>query len=101
MTAAWPEANVVPAALRVSIQEIRRVLGDDAENPRFIETIGKSGYRFIAPVSLEISSANDGTLLPFVGRAAELEQLEHQLELALAGQRQVAFVTGEPGIGKR
>ena len=100
MTAAWPQANVVPAALRVSIQEIRRVLGDDAENPRFIETIGKSGYRFIAPVSLEISCANDGSLLPFVGRAAELEQLERQLELALAGQRQVVFVTGEPGIGK-
>lgn len=101
MTAAWPEANVVDAALRVSIQEIRKALGDNAENPRFIETIGKSGYRFIAPVSLEISSANDdGTVSPFVGRAAELEQLGHNLEFALAGQRQVVFITGEPGIGK-
>jgi energy-coupling factor transporter ATP-binding protein EcfA2 len=101
MTVAWPEANVVDAALRVSIQEIRKALGDNADNPRFIETIGKSGNRFIAPVNLAISSStDDGTPLPFVGRAAELEQLSHSLELAIAGKRQVAFITGEPGIGK-
>ena len=53
MSAAWPKAKVVDAALRVSIQEIRKALGDDSNEPKFIETVGKKGYRFIAPVSLD------------------------------------------------
>jgi Cdc6-like AAA superfamily ATPase len=35
-----------------------------------------------------------------VGREAELAQLRRWLEKALQGERQVVFVTGEPGIGK-
>lgn len=36
--------------LNKSIQKIREALGDSAESPRFIETIPRTGYRFIAPV---------------------------------------------------
>src|SRR5262249_5132348 len=36
----------------------------------------------------------------FVGRRLELQHLEHALTRALAGQRVVVFVTGEPGTGK-
>ncbi|NOT57894.1 MAG: AAA family ATPase, partial [Deltaproteobacteria bacterium] len=38
--------------------------------------------------------------LPLVGRAAEISYLEQCLETALTGERQVIFVSGEPGIGK-
>lgn len=37
---------------------------------------------------------------PIVGRAAEVAYLEHCLAAALSGERQVVFVSGEPGIGK-
>ena len=37
---------------------------------------------------------------PIVGRAAEIAYLEQCLETALTGERQVVFVSGEPGIGK-
>jgi DNA-binding winged helix-turn-helix (wHTH) protein/Tol biopolymer transport system component len=37
-------------ALRKAITHLRELLGDSAENPRFIETIPRKGYRFIAPV---------------------------------------------------
>lgn len=37
--------------LNKSVQKLRDALGDSAESPRFIETIPKVGYRFIAPVS--------------------------------------------------
>jgi predicted ATPase len=37
---------------------------------------------------------------PIVGRAAEITYLEQSLETALTGERQVVFVSGEPGIGK-
>jgi TolB-like protein/DNA-binding winged helix-turn-helix (wHTH) protein len=36
--------------IRTAISKLRDALGDDAENPRFIETVPRRGYRFIAPV---------------------------------------------------
>src|SRR5437660_628560 len=38
-------------SLNTSINKLREALGDSAENPRFIETLPRRGYRFIAPVS--------------------------------------------------
>ena len=50
----WRGVPVTDEALTQCIRTIRRQLGDDAANPRFIETVPKHGYRFIAPVeSLE------------------------------------------------
>src|SRR5258707_10159888 len=42
------------------INQIRATLGDSAEQPRFVETLPKRGYRFIAPVTVEVfrNSAN-------------------------------------------
>ncbi len=40
-------------AISGSIKKVREALGDSADNPRFIETLTKRGYRFIAPVALE------------------------------------------------
>src|SRR5215472_12669013 len=51
LDAIWPETHVQPEVLRRYILEIRRVLGDQPEAPRFIETITKRGYRFIAEVT--------------------------------------------------
>jgi DNA-binding winged helix-turn-helix (wHTH) protein/tetratricopeptide (TPR) repeat protein len=36
-------------SLRVAVRKLREALGDDAENPRYVETIPKRGYRFLAP----------------------------------------------------
>ncbi len=38
-------------AIAAAINKIREALGDSAENPRFIQTLNKRGYRFIAPVT--------------------------------------------------
>ena len=47
----WPDTYVdFDVALNTAITKMRRALGDSAENPRFIETVPKRGYRFIAPV---------------------------------------------------
>jgi DNA-binding winged helix-turn-helix (wHTH) protein len=48
--ALWPETYVNPEVLRKYILEIRKALGDRPDNPEFIETMPKRGYRFIAPV---------------------------------------------------
>ncbi len=51
----WPQNTFVEfdSGLKVAVKKIRDALGDDAENPRFVETLPRRGYRFIAPVSIK------------------------------------------------
>ena len=51
MLTVWPDTFVGDDVLTRSISELRRVFGDDVKEPRFIQTIPKSGYRLIAGVS--------------------------------------------------
>jgi DNA-binding winged helix-turn-helix (wHTH) protein/Tol biopolymer transport system component len=47
----WPDTFVdVDHNLNTAINKIREVLGDSAENPRFVETLPRRGYRFLTPV---------------------------------------------------
>src|SRR5215470_468405 len=46
--AVWPEVVVSDATLTVCIRELRKALKDSSRTPRFIETIPKRGYRWIA-----------------------------------------------------
>src|SRR6266702_1161542 len=39
--------------LNTSINKLREALGDSADNPRFIETLPRRGYRFLAPISVD------------------------------------------------
>jgi DNA-binding winged helix-turn-helix (wHTH) protein len=54
----WPPDVYVEhdSAINTAVRKIRRTLGDDADNPRFVETIVGKGYRFIAPVESPASS---------------------------------------------
>jgi len=58
----WGKDTVVDFdhSLGTAINKIREALGDSAENPRFVETLAKRGYRFIAPVTLP-PSVSTGT----------------------------------------
>ncbi|HYE44918.1 MAG TPA: transcriptional regulator [Caulobacter sp.] len=49
----WRGTPVTDEALTQCIRTLRRQLGDDAARPRFIETVPKHGYRFIAPVEAD------------------------------------------------
>jgi len=101
--ALWPDTYVQPAVLSSHIRDLRSALGDNPKNPRFIETLARRGYRFIAAVSegprtaaVPIKPAK-GKL---VGRDLAIAQLLDRLHAMLRHQRQLVFVTGEPGIGK-
>jgi len=48
--AVWARKFISETTLTRAVAELRRVLGDDAQAPRFIETIPKRGYRLVAPV---------------------------------------------------
>ena len=129
LSSVWPDVHVGDAVLKTSVREIRKALADPARSPVFIETVHRRGYRFIAPVTVveaepdqdiaatrhrspaaipspgppratSARSTPDARSPRPVGRDAELDRLERGLERALAGRRQVVFITGEPGVGK-
>jgi DNA-binding winged helix-turn-helix (wHTH) protein/predicted ATPase len=113
LAAVWPEAVVGSATLASCIQTLRKALRDKVKTPRYIETVPRRGYRFIAPLTTQpVQNArfnvpgsysairNPQSTIALVGREAELAQLHRWLGKALDGERQIVFVTGEPGIGK-
>ena len=110
LQAVWPETAVTEGVLTTHVRQIRQALGDAPQAPQFIETVHRRGYRWIGAVQSSRfqvpSSKTDpvpSTQHPaplLVGREAELEQLQGWLAKALTGVRQIAFITGEAGIGK-
>lgn len=119
--AVWPDVTVGDGVLAASIRDIRKALGDNAKTPRFIETVHRRGYRFLmevvssqhsvassreeenqkSKIKSQKSKIDDfSPAPPLVGRDTELSQLHQCLDKALNGERQIIFVTGEPGIGK-
>jgi predicted ATPase/DNA-binding winged helix-turn-helix (wHTH) protein len=120
LDALWPQTYVQPQVLRTYMLDLRKLLNDAAANPRFIQTLPKRGYCFVAPVT-EVEG--DGRSAPrafasaqaytgvadgivnrivdgIVDRTDEFARLQQQFDLSASGQRRVVFVTGEAGIGK-
>ena len=109
LEALWPDVSVSEDTLNKSIGELRVALGDEVKNPRFIETVHRRGFRFVAQARREQvlgvdvpveSGAIDGRTEPFVGRTDEIGRLAALFAKACAGERQVVFITGSAGIGK-
>jgi class 3 adenylate cyclase len=50
LDAIWPETAVSEAVVRIAIGALRKVLGDMAQTPRYIATVSRRGYHFLAPV---------------------------------------------------
>src|SRR5262245_31849451 len=118
------DEDVMDWTFTTYVHEIRRALGDETSPHRYIETGVNRGYRFIGTVTDsdqfdQNSEADVGCPpaegeqfdfelapdprppIPYVvGRAVESERLHKMLDRALAGERQLVFITGEPGIGK-
>lgn len=73
----WADANVSDSALSQAIRTIRRTLGDDSNEPRFIRTVSRHGYRFVLPDVIEEeddgaeSGSAQGVAVPQVQTVAE------------------------------
>src|SRR5262252_1950854 len=81
----WPDTFVdVDHNLNTAINKIREALGDSSENPRFVETLPRRGYRFIGPISANGTAAEVAHAASTGGResAARTRRL---LALALLG----------------
>ena len=109
LDALWPETYVQPQVLRTYMLDLRKILGDDPACPRFIQTLPKRGYCFVAPVmeadvagATAPAASKSHSTVPdeVVGREQELIRLKTLAEALACGQRQTVFVTGANGIGK-
>lgn len=114
----WGDAVVSESVIKVCVREIRKALDDDADEPRFIETFHRRGYRLRAEAGAPAAGVSDDRLpvpteptrtrLPLrvtappimVGRERDLQWLRDRFAEARAGQRQVAILAGESGQGK-
>jgi len=119
LDAVWPDTYVGEAVLKDIIRQLRDVLRDEVKSPKFIETAHRRGYRFIGQVkaesepqspqeradeSLDPPSSTDPSppvaAVGILGREPALAQMRSWLAKSLLTDRQVIFITGEPGIGK-
>jgi DNA-binding winged helix-turn-helix (wHTH) protein/tetratricopeptide (TPR) repeat protein len=108
LDAVWGHQFVSESVLKTAISDLRTLLGDNPRQPRFIETVSRRGYRFIAlPAAAPAAQSVPVTVPPrpqpspsFIGRADAITRLQQAWEQACMGQRAVVWVAGEPGIGK-
>lgn len=105
----WGHRFVSESVLKTAISDLRTALGDSAQQPRYIETVPRRGYRFIAAAlagpstpfaSTAVTTVGTRSSAPFIGRAGALEKLQQAWALACGGQRSLIWIAGEPGIGK-
>jgi DNA-binding winged helix-turn-helix (wHTH) protein/tetratricopeptide (TPR) repeat protein len=105
----WGHQFVTDSVLRTAISELRTALDDDARKPRFIATVSRRGYRFIAVPSaipaapgVQPSVSGLATIRApyFIGRAEPLSRLRRAWDIACSGKRAIVWIAGEPGIGK-
>lgn len=124
LDAVWKEVFTTEDVLKRAVSQIRRALGDDAQNPRFLETFHRRGYRFVIAGNFgrrdekfaetdspekrsdKISAANEAVKTDdpnfdcFIGRAAEMNFLQTEFRRVMQGAGQPVLIIGEPGIGK-
>jgi DNA-binding winged helix-turn-helix (wHTH) protein/tetratricopeptide (TPR) repeat protein len=109
MREVWPDTFVEENNLTVNISALRKALGNGSSDKRYIQTVPRRGYRFVASVRQTAESAplaqgrtealeTDSDIL--VGREPELRILETFLRHAAEGAGRMIFITGGPGIGK-
>jgi DNA-binding winged helix-turn-helix (wHTH) protein len=93
----WPEEQHgdFDQRLNKAIHKVRRVLGDDPANPRFVQTLSRYGHRFIADV--EFVSANGCSLAERSSAKRELESIRSHQPLS-AGLAQAEGLSPQPGV---
>lgn len=129
LAAVWGDTVVSEEVLTTGIRTLRRELGDEVKQPRYIQTVHRIGYRFLPAVTTpplvqsstfqvprppprsasDVNREERASLLGtwnlepetfLVGRETELAQLHQLFAKARHGARQIVFVTGEAGRGK-
>ena len=78
----WQDTAVTDNALEQCLAEIRKVLGDDSRNPRFIKTVPRAGYRFIGPLEEVCLDLSEAVQTKEVTAVVPAERREQPVEVA-------------------
>src|ERR1700722_4577340 len=84
----WPEETHVNfgGSLNAALKKLRAALQDEAENPRFIETVPRQGYRFLVPIQV----INDAVASVQEGRLSRLGNGDQSIEVRLHLRPEIA-----------
>src|SRR5713226_992683 len=99
----WPSDTFVDFdhSLNTAVMRLREALNDSSENPRFIETLPRRGYRFVAPFE-ERSASGAETTSAQIGEVNATQSAVEQESLTLPPHSQVLMGTstgkGSPGL---
>src|SRR5687767_5243785 len=91
--AVWPGVFVGDAVLKGAIRELRKALGDDSHEPRFIETAHRRGYRFIPHVTMLDAATAASVAVPRVSYARS-GQVNIAYQVVGSGPIDIVFVMG-------
>ncbi len=120
LDAVWGHRHVGDSALKTAMSHLRTALDDDPKSPRWVETIPRRGYRFVATLQDTVPAAlpaTDGGAAgapgtppasstapagsePIVGQEAVLQRLAGLWQQAAQGRSQLVLLAGDPGMGK-
>ena len=98
MQKVWNDVAVEENNLTQSVSALRKILGDNVEGPKFIETIPKRGYRFVAPVE-EITEEEPRDDRPSVTKLSGREDLGTSLPAAVATQKRSSRIATAIALG--
>lgn len=96
MARLWPDTFVEESNLTYTIVQLRKTLGDDARQPRYIETIPKRGYRFIVDVEEVLSDLGIVSNELVEGSHVTEEQHEREERSLVITARRVASIAVLP-----
>jgi DNA-binding winged helix-turn-helix (wHTH) protein len=106
----WDGRIVDDSALRLAVNSLRNALRDESKSPRYILTVCKRGYRFLAEVKVqayyrideatETGSPHHQPQTRKLQYTQELAELQRAFRQASNGERCLVFLHGEQGMGK-
>ena len=110
LAAVWPGVVVSDDSLTQVVIKLRKALGDDPQQPTYIQTISKKGYRLIAPVVRSAAAPESvrsgghvepARRAPWLAAAAVAAALVAGVAWWLAGQRDAAALASRQALGEK
>jgi predicted ATPase/DNA-binding winged helix-turn-helix (wHTH) protein len=106
----WNDSFIAEGSVARTVSSLRALLGDVAENPQYIQTVSRVGYRFIHPVVVQYHEsslmAERNDIEPriydcrFVGRRSEIDCFKELFAKCEQGTGAILCISGRAGIGK-
>lgn len=97
----WPDAVYVDFdhGLNKAVSKLRRALGDTADNPRYVETLSRRGYRFVAPVEGAPAAATTASTLRLIWEGRAIAVAEGSSDIGR--DRDAAICVDAPSVSRR